>query len=47
MGNKKISAYVTEDGEIIDVSQENKRIIVAEKGERIIRQKQIEHAMHT
>lgn len=45
MGNKKISAYVTEDGEIIDVSQENKRIIVAEKGERIIRQKQIEHAI--
>ena len=43
MQKNKISAFITADGELIDITGEGKRVIIAEKDERIITKKQIEH----
>lgn len=43
MEKSKIYAAITEDGEIIDIRDEEKKIIIVDKDERIITQKQIDH----
>lgn len=43
MEKKNISAVITKDGELVDIAEEGKRVIIVDKDERIITQKQIEH----
>ena len=43
MKKSNIQAVITKDDEVIDVSQDGKRVFVADEDERVITQKQIEH----